>query len=75
MHTAEDVPVLVQPVDDDPFLVKVVAGEGLAFGPAEPKALELPDDLSGRELEYEDSLRFGYVDFDAELADAEIVSD
>jgi hypothetical protein len=75
VHTAEDVPVLVQPVDDDPFLVKVVAGEGLAFGPAKPKALELPEDLSGRELGYEDSLQFGYVDFDAELADAEIVSE
>ncbi len=70
VRALRDSPFVIEPLDGDPFLVKMPEGEELAFEPARLDFLETS--LPGPELAEldEDPLSFGYVDFDAELAAA-----
>jgi len=66
----EDSALVIEPVDGDPFLVKLAERQSLEF---EPTVLDFPETLelvTHRTPTIEDPFTFGYVDFDAELAGA-----
>lgn len=70
-----DSPILIQPVDGAPFLVRMPVDETLAVEPLK-RAPEVPDVVGQLALEEEgDPFRLEYVDFDAELAAARSVED
>ncbi len=70
VRTLRDSPFVIEPLDGDPFLVKMPEGQELAFESARLDFLETsPLGTELAELD-EDPLSFGYVDFDAELAAA-----
>jgi hypothetical protein len=70
VRTLRDSPFVIEPLDGDPFLVKMPEGQELAFEPASLPFLETsPPGTELAELD-EHPLSFGYLDFDAELAAA-----
>ncbi len=62
--------VLIQPIDDDPFLVKLARGQAVSFQPAALEFPNIPELAAGVESLDQEALSLEYVDFDAELAAA-----
>lgn len=63
-------PVVIEPLDSDPFLVNLPQSESLTFEPAEVEFVEGSIPSSAPAQEEDDPFSFGYVDFDEELAAA-----
>ena len=66
----EDSPLLIEPIDNHPFLAKPARGASLAMEPTDLGPLDVAD-VSSRWMVDEDPFRFGYVELDEEAAVAE----
>jgi hypothetical protein len=71
VRPSEDFPILVEPLNQTPFVVKLPAGERLAFEATEPRLVDVPGAATDPVVEVDEALRLEYVDFDAELTDVE----
>lgn len=65
-------PIVIQPVDEDPFLVRLPENEALIFDSVEFEDFRPPFGVGTEAAAASDPLHFDYLDFEAELAAAEL---